>query len=70
MKKQVLSIGKTLTIANQKNITGGYSGTFYYPQCKCDAHDNIINAPCDGGCVRKEEEPPLESICDVYPDLC
>ncbi|CAM1351426.1 MULTISPECIES: hypothetical protein [Tenacibaculum] len=70
MNKQILSVGIVLTKANQKEIKGGNNGTFHYPQCKCDAHGNIINAPCDGGCIRKEEEPPLESICDVYPDFC
>ncbi len=68
MKKSILHLGIALNKATQKEINGGTR--YYYPICKCDAHGRKINIPCEGNCERREEQPPLPSLCDVFPDLC
>ncbi len=66
MKKSILNLGKTLSKHEQKEING--KARYYYPACKCDAHGNKINEPCEGGC--QHVVPPLKDICEVFPDIC
>ncbi len=68
MKKSILCLGKSLSKNQLKKING--SDTYYLPICECNAHGVKINQPCEGGCVRPEEDGPLLDICDALPDLC